>query len=495
MATSSADAMTPGVDGILVGVFLLTVTIFVMVSTGSIVAVLVMWTLVGLLIAVLVYYGLIDISPPKQETTTAATPSPTTPTTGTPTRGSEVFHISDNQFTYDEASAVCAAYGTQLATLEQIIDAYNKGAEWCGYGGSAGGMALYPTQKATWDELQREIDPGKRSACGRPGVNGGYFDPMTKFGVNCFGFKPEGEFTPPAPVPTTDPTAFNRMVNEFKAMLRTFAVSPWSRQQWSGYRYGQQFQQDLGRLVESFTEYADEFAEAPTKGASYSAAPYGLKGERGPQGEKGDIGPAGPIGPVGPTGPVGPQGIQGPAGPQGQMGAPSDVPGPTGPPGPQGAAGAASTVPGPQGPTGPQGPQGEKGDPGQAAAKGDTGPPGPPASADPRIQNDFDRLTRYFNQVAGDVNKLYKENQEQNAQIDAVRRAPARLDADTIKTLGNLKSDIASIRDKNSQQDAEIANRPAYGTNMYLQGGNGRYISYGGGGGKGTWEVLNIQRV
>jgi hypothetical protein len=68
----------------------------------------------------------------------------------------------------------------RLASLEQVIEAYNSGAEWCGYGWTAGGMALYPTQKKTWEELQREVDPGKRTACGRPGVNGGYFDPIAQ---------------------------------------------------------------------------------------------------------------------------------------------------------------------------------------------------------------------------------------------------------------------------------------------------------------------------
>lgn len=389
MATSSADAMTPGVYGILVGVFLLTVTVFVLVSTGSLTAVIVMWLLVGLVIAVLMYYGLIDVT--KHTDTSAQAPIPPTPATpttapGSPMKGSEVFHIGDAQFTYDDASAVCAAYGAQLATLEQIIEAYNTGAEWCGYGWSAGGMALYPTQKGTWDELQREVDPGKRTACGRPGVNGGYFDPMTKFGVNCFGFKPEGQFTPPAPVPGVDKAAFDSSVNRFKAMLKTFDLAPWSRQKWSGYQYGQQFQQNLGKLVESFTEYADAFTEAPTKGAAYSAAPYGLKGEPGPRGEKGDPGVPGPAGPIGPTGPRGYQGDRGAIGPAGPA---SNVPGPVGPmglQGPQGVAGAASTVPGPTGPTGPQGQEGKQGQPGQAAAQGlpgkdglngATGPTGP----------------------------------------------------------------------------------------------------------------------
>lgn len=313
-----SDEMTLGVYAALVGVFFLVISIFVGVSTGSILAVFVLWLLVAVVVMVLLYYGYIDLSVLKTEE--AAVPLPATTEAGGPQVGSEVFHISDRQFTYDEASAVCAAYGAQLATLEQVMDAYNSGAEWCGYGWSAGGMALYPTQKTTWTELQREVDPGKRTACGRPGVNGGYMDPSNKFGVNCFGFKPKGEFNPPAPLPTADTDAFNRAVNKFKEMLKSMNVSPWSRAAWSGYsakNYGSQFQQDLQQLGfrESFTEYADEFEESTEpRGTSYSAAPFGLKGDRG------EVGPAGPIGPAGPPGPPGPQGPPGPAGPAGPTG-------------------------------------------------------------------------------------------------------------------------------------------------------------------------------
>lgn len=354
-----ADEMTLGVYGTLVGVFLLVISLFVGFSTGSIVSVFVLWLLVAIVVMVLVYYGYIDISATKE---TKVAPAPVAPPAGGPQVGSEVFHIADNQFTYDEAAAVCAAYGSQLATLEQIMDAYNHGAEWCGYGWSAGGMALYPTQKSTWTELQREVDPGKRTACGRPGVNGGYMDPSNKFGVNCFGYKPKGDFTPPAPLPTADTAAFNSLVNKFKQMLKSMNVSPWSRATWSGYsvqNYGSQFAQDLQALgfKESFTEYADTFREttAPSS-TSYSAAPFGLKGE------KGDVGPAGPIGPAGPRGAPGPQGAVGPAGSIGPAG-------PAGPVGPKGDRGA-------QGPAGSQGPQGPQGIPGTASARGERGPKG-----------------------------------------------------------------------------------------------------------------------
>ena len=213
--------LTSELYGILIGVFVTVLSIFVLFSTGSFLAVMVLWATILLILVVLLFYDIIDIDtllpyePPKKE----ETPQPSNAKLLGQTIGSEVFHINDQQFTYDEASAVCAAYDSELATLEQIMEAFAEGAEWCSYGWSAGGMALYPTQKATWQLLQNEVDPGRRTRCGRPGVNGGYFDPSNKFGVNCFGFKPKGNFKPPAPVPGADTKKFNEMVKRFKLSL------------------------------------------------------------------------------------------------------------------------------------------------------------------------------------------------------------------------------------------------------------------------------------
>jgi hypothetical protein len=102
----------------------------------------------------------------------------------------EVFNISNNLYTYEEARTVCVAMDGRLATYDEVEDAYNKGAEWCNYGWSEGQMALFPTQKKTWSDLQK-ID-GKQHSCGRPGVNGGHVEnKMLRFGVNCFGIKPK----------------------------------------------------------------------------------------------------------------------------------------------------------------------------------------------------------------------------------------------------------------------------------------------------------------
>ena len=110
-------------------------------------------------------------------------------TTGNTTTGNEVFNVSNNLYTYDDAQAICKSYGSRLANYDDIEEAYEDGGEWCNYGWSEGQMIFFPTQKATWDKLQ--TDPKNKNNCGRPGINGGFIDnPYAKFGVNCFGKKP-----------------------------------------------------------------------------------------------------------------------------------------------------------------------------------------------------------------------------------------------------------------------------------------------------------------
>lgn len=149
----------------------------------------------------------------------------------------EVFYVAGNNYTYNEAPAVCAAYEAELATYDQVLQTYASGGEWCGYGWTAGGMALFPTQKATWDKLQQEIDISRRTSCGRPGVNGGYFDPNTKYGVNCYGVKPgdTGTNKYPLPTPGVDTVEFQKMVDAFKANLKKMIVSPFNNNVWSAY--------------------------------------------------------------------------------------------------------------------------------------------------------------------------------------------------------------------------------------------------------------------
>lgn len=136
---------------------------------------------------------------PDTSSTTTTNTTTTTTVTGnvasasssvSSTSSNEVFNIKNNIYTYDDAQTVCASYGARLATYPEVEAAYNNGGEWCNYGWSEGQMALFPTQKNTWDTLQKTKD--KKNACGRPGINGGYIDdPKIRFGINCFGKKPK----------------------------------------------------------------------------------------------------------------------------------------------------------------------------------------------------------------------------------------------------------------------------------------------------------------
>jgi hypothetical protein len=466
--------MTPEVYGILALVFIFVLSLFVLFSSGSVMAVLVLWLLIGLIGFVLIYYGFVDINkmfdylaPPKPVADTTPTP---TPAKSNLVQGSEVFYISDNQFTYDEASAVCAAYGAQLATLEQVIDVYNHGAEWCGYGWSAGGMALYPTQKSTWEELQREIDPGKRTACGRPGVNGGYFDPSTKFGVNCFGFKPKGDFKPPAPVPGTDLNKFRSMVNRFKEMIKSLNLSPYSRQEWSGYdssavnkaaNYGAQFSQNLGGL-EHFGNADPSVVEAPRTSSAYTAGPYGLRGDRGEigpagpigkSGLKGDKGELGGLGPAGPLGPQGQQGIQGVKGDKGDTG-PAGIQGPIGP------GGSGVGVAGPKGDTGAAGAIGQMGPQGIPGIKGDTGPVGPRGpKGEKGDKGDSADPVAYQNSKAADTAMATQSSQQSQTSAPLTGRA-AQVES-LKRQIADLTTDIANDRERWNERDDDAARERA----------------------------------
>jgi hypothetical protein len=138
-----------------------------------------------------------------------------------------VFYVADNKFTYEDAPYVCKAYDSELATYTQIEQAYNMGAEWCGYGWSDGGLALFPTQEASWIARASSPDAAKREQCGRPGVNGGYFDPTLKFGVNCYGLKPAESSRP------RRSNKDDRILGFFKDQVSKLTVDPFDKDTWS----------------------------------------------------------------------------------------------------------------------------------------------------------------------------------------------------------------------------------------------------------------------
>ena len=152
----------------------------------------------------------------------------------------QVFNIPGNYYNYENAKAVCKAHGAELATYDQIEQAYGRGAEWCNYGWSANQMALFPTQKQTYNTLQ--TIPGHENDCGRPGINGGYMaNPRIRFGVNCYGEKREireneeelMETSTPYPETAQD-RIFQKRVDFWKNKIDQILLSPFNYNIWSG---------------------------------------------------------------------------------------------------------------------------------------------------------------------------------------------------------------------------------------------------------------------
>ena len=151
----------------------------------------------------------------------------------------EVFHIPNNIYNYEEAKALCQAYDSELATYDQIENAYENGANWCSYGWSEKQLALFPTQKSTYDKLQ-EIE-GHENDCGRPGINGGFIDnKLVRFGVNCFGPKPllnendqiYMDNLKYQPI-TKESIYVDKKSNKYKQQLDRIVVAPFNNDTWS----------------------------------------------------------------------------------------------------------------------------------------------------------------------------------------------------------------------------------------------------------------------
>lgn len=151
----------------------------------------------------------------------------------------QVFNIPGNDYTFNDASALCKAYGGELATYSQIENAYKSGAEWCNYGWSKDQMAYYPTQKTTWHKLQKI--KGHKHDCGRPGINGGYIkNPNVRFGVNCFGPKPsiteeeQDIMNNAVPYPLTpEERQIKEKADKYKKNMSQILVSPFNYENWS----------------------------------------------------------------------------------------------------------------------------------------------------------------------------------------------------------------------------------------------------------------------
>jgi hypothetical protein len=145
----------------------------------------------------------------------------------------EVFHVGGNHYTYEDAQDVCDTYDSRLASYDEIERAYNNGGNWCSYGWSEGQLALFPIQKAVYNELKKV--PNHEHDCGRPGVNGGYMENKNlKFGVNCYGKKPyasekELHHMKKKYLPISDET----IQKEKDKKVNKYLISPFNKEKWS----------------------------------------------------------------------------------------------------------------------------------------------------------------------------------------------------------------------------------------------------------------------
>ena len=153
----------------------------------------------------------------------------------------QVYHIPGNVYTFNDAKAICKALNANLASYEQLENSYENDGEWCSYGWSQDQLALFPTQKSTYNNLQKI--KGHEHDCGRPGINGGFIDnPFVRFGVNCFGVKPK--ITPLEKqtmkqdklLPRSkSEDKFNKEVNYWKNKISHLQLAPFNKDQWSRY--------------------------------------------------------------------------------------------------------------------------------------------------------------------------------------------------------------------------------------------------------------------
>ena len=152
----------------------------------------------------------------------------------------EVFNVSENDYTFYDAEPLCRALGAELATYDQVKDAWSKGADWCNYGWVKGQAAVYPTQNETWQKVQSGPDENKNS-CGAVGLNGGYFEnPEMKFGVNCYGPKPlQSQHSQevmmrkdniPLSVPALE---VDKKTQEYRSQLNSIGVLPFNENKWA----------------------------------------------------------------------------------------------------------------------------------------------------------------------------------------------------------------------------------------------------------------------
>lgn len=146
----------------------------------------------------------------------------------------QVFNVKENIYTLEDAPAVCGVYGSEVASIEQLMEAHRQGADWCNVGWTKDGLAAYPIQYSTWKTLQ-DNEPSKRNMCGKPGINLVRNDPNLLYGVNCYGNKPEakGNEKIKQPILSDKQAAINAKIAEFQKNMSSIGIAPFNADKWA----------------------------------------------------------------------------------------------------------------------------------------------------------------------------------------------------------------------------------------------------------------------
>jgi hypothetical protein len=155
--------------------------------------------------------------------------------TGMPMDNKEVFNIRRNIYAMEDAEAACKVFDSEVATIDQLIDAHKAGADWCNVGWTKDGIAAFPVQKDTWMKTQ-DNEPSRRNECGEKyGVNIVRSDPQLLYGVNCYGTKPDprGIEKVRTKYMSDKEKAMLKKYQELKKTEKEMLIAPFNEDRWS----------------------------------------------------------------------------------------------------------------------------------------------------------------------------------------------------------------------------------------------------------------------
>jgi len=148
----------------------------------------------------------------------------------TDSKNKEVFLVANNIFQRGDSNKVCKAFfNADVATMEQLREGYNNGANWCNYGWTADSKAYYPLQ-------QVQNNP---RCFGEAGLNGGTMENTSNItlGVTCYGEKPSENLMTVDKLITDSSMAQDdlRILDAYRKRINNdgLKIAPFNNKKWS----------------------------------------------------------------------------------------------------------------------------------------------------------------------------------------------------------------------------------------------------------------------